>query len=209
MTPARKRRRWPSRWSRRLRKWAAWAGTALVLVAGALVAATENPWVWLVVLLLASGALAAAGMWAVRAARALRTRWVLARTDMRRIDTMSGVEFEHLVAELMRDSGYRRVTLVGQAGDGGVDIRAATPDGRPCIVQCKRLKRPVQPNDVRAFLGVLASSHRGYTGIFVASNGFTEQATKEAASEMTLVDRTALAFWLTDKHPPELLAGPP
>ncbi|RNL84872.1 restriction endonuclease [Halostreptopolyspora alba] len=146
-------------------------------------------------------------MWVLRAARVLRARWVLARTDMRRIDGMSGVEFERLVADLMRDSGYRRVTLVGRAGDGGVDIRAETPDGRPCAVQCKRLSRAVQPNDVRAFLGVLSTSHHGYLGVFVAANGFTERAAREAADGMTLVDRTALALWLTRRQPPQLPAG--
>ncbi len=178
------------------------AGLFLVAVVVSVVT-SDDPWLWGGGLLLAVAAGVGLRRWALR----LRARWVLARTDMRRVDRMSGVEFEWFVADLMRDSGYRKVTVVGQAGDGGVDIRAETPDGRPCVVQCKRRNRPVQPNDVRAFLGVLHSSHQGYRGIFVASNGFTQQATREAAQQMTLVDRAAVALWLTKRESPQLSGG--
>lgn len=152
-------------------------------------------------------AAAAVVLWLRRQWLALRRRWILARTDLSAIDRMAGREFEYAVAELMRESGYRKVAVVGGGGDGGADIRAETPDGRACVVQCKRLRRPVPPNEVRAFQGTLAHGYRGYLGIFVAANGFSEIAETEARSSgIVPVGRAELALWLRAGEPPRLSA---
>lgn len=183
---------------------------AALLLAGALhrlVSGLDRPLLWAAAAVLVLGALATAGWWAYRRARRALDRAVAARTDMSEVDRMSGRAFEEHVARLMRAHGYTRVSVVGGGYDGGVDIRAQTPDGRACAVQCKRWRRPVPPNEVRAFLGVLADSHRGYLGIFVASHGFTEAAAREAAGRMVLVGRDELALWTGHERPPRLAAA--
>ncbi|QVQ52843.1 restriction endonuclease [Spiractinospora alimapuensis] len=155
-------------------------------------------------LVLAAVTVGAATLWARHRLTRWRSQRAVERTDFRRIDAMTGVEFEHFVADLMRRDGFSGVVVVGRAGDGGVDIRARTPGGRRCAVQCKRLKRAAQPKDVREFIGVLATTHRDYAGMMVSANGFTSRAAEEAAGYLTLVGRAELAEWKTDHRVPVL-----
>ena len=164
----------------------------------------DRPLVWLLVALVTVLVVAAAGWWAWTRLRRARERWIVSRTGIVGIDTMSGIQFEEHVARLLRAHGYTRVTVVGGASDGGVDLRAQTPDGRALAVQCKRWRKPVPPNEVRAFLGALAGGHRGYLGMFVASNGFTGEAVREAGDGMVLVDRHGLGLWMAGERAPDL-----
>ncbi|TQN33079.1 restriction system protein [Haloactinospora alba] len=180
------------------------AGAAFLLAAAIEQGATSSPWFWIIGVPVVLATLAGAVLWLRRRWETWRLRRVVARTDLTTIDTMSGTRFEHRVADLMRHTGYRNVAVVGQRGDGGVDIRAETPDGRPCAVQCKRLRKPVPPNEIRAFQGVLAHTHSGYLGLFVASQGFTAAAEREAGDSMTLVGREELALWIAGYQQPHL-----
>ncbi len=179
---------------------------ALVVTVGLVVFAgrTERPLLWLVLGVVALAVLSVLVWWVWTRIRLLWERWIVSRTGIAGIDTMSGTEFEEHVARLLRTHGYTRVTVVGGASDGGVDVRAQTPDGRPLAVQCKRWRKPVPPNEVRAFLGALAGGHRGYVGMFVASNGFTREAVREAGGGMVLVDRHGLGLWMAGERVPEL-----
>ncbi|WP_017585958.1 restriction endonuclease [Nocardiopsis ganjiahuensis] len=177
---------------------------ALFVGLGWLYENADRPLVWLFVALVSVVAAAVLGWWAWSRIRRARERWIVSRTGIAGIDTMSGTEFEEHVARLLRTHGYTRVAVVGGASDGGVDVRAQTPCGRPLAVQCKRWRKPVPPNEVRAFLGALAGSHRGYVGMFVASNGFTREAVREAGDGMVLVDRHDLGLWMAGERAPEL-----
>lgn len=177
----------------------------LVVLVGLSVLAdnAERPLVWLVLGLVALAALSALVWWLRVRIRLARERWIVSRTDLASVDAMTGQQFEEHVARLLRTHGYTRVAVVGGASDGGVDVRAQTPDGRPLAVQCKRWRKPVPPNEVRAFLGALAGGHRGYVGMFVSSNGFTREAVREAADGMILVDRHDLGLWMAGERVPE------
>lgn len=179
---------------------------ALVVLAGLSLLAdnAERPLVWAVLGLAAVVAGSALVWWLRVRIRLARERWIVARTGIAGIDTMSGTEFEEHVARLLRTHGYTRVAVVGGASDGGVDVRGQTPDGRPLAVQCKRWRKPVPPNEVRAFLGALVGGHRGYVGMFVASNGFTREAVREAGDGMVLVDRHDLGLWMAGERAPAL-----
>lgn len=168
----------------------------------------DRPFVWLGLGTVTLVAVAALVWWVRARVRLARERWIVSRTDLGTVDAMSGREFEEHVARLLRAHGHTRVTVVGGASDGGVDVRGQTPDGRPLAVQCKRWRRPVPPNEVRAFLGALAGGHRGYVGMFVASNGFTPEAVREAGEGMVLVDRHGLGLWMAGERAPELPASP-
>ncbi|WP_307869204.1 restriction endonuclease [Nocardiopsis sp. B62] len=200
----RQRRRGRRRWARRLRGSLPLAAVALLLVFGWVFDNADSPGLWVVGGLVAVVAAAALGWWAWSRARLARERRIVARTGIAGIDTMTGTEFEHHVALLLRTNGYTRVAVVGGASDGGVDLRAQSPDGRPLAVQCKRWRKPVPPNEVRAFLGALAGGHQGYLGMFVASNGFTREAVREAGAGMVLVDRHALGLWMAGERAPGL-----
>lgn len=146
--------------------------------------------------------------WARRRLAQWREQRLVERTDLSAVDTMTGTEFEAFVASLLRTHGYRRVEVVGGASDGGADVRARAPDGRAVVVQCKRWRRPVPPHEVRAFVGTLSGTHRGFTGLFVATQGFTDEAVREAGAghdaALALVDRHGLALWMRGERAPEL-----
>jgi restriction system protein len=175
-------------------------GLVVALMVGAwVVQSSARPLLWVV------AALGAAALvwWSRMRLRLAREKRAVARVDLSEVDRMSGVEFEEHVAGLMRTHGYTAVTVVGGADDGGVDVLGRAPDGQAVAVQCKRWNCPVPPNEVRAFLGVLATSYRGYRGLFVASNGFTEAAAREGEGHMVLVDRERLTRWMGGAGAPE------
>ncbi|SIO87092.1 restriction endonuclease [Nocardiopsis sp. JB363] len=167
------------------------------------VQSAEQPVLW------PAGALVGAFLvwWARRRWLRAREQGALAKVDLSEVDLMTGVEFEEHVAMLMRVNDYTAVTVVGGADDGGADVLGRAPDGREVVVQCKRWNHPVPPNDVRAFIGVLHSGYEGYAGIFVSSSGFTRAAAAQGEGHMVLVDRDALARWMSGVEVPEPLSG--
>ena len=172
---------------------AAVLAAVVALMVGAWVArSAPRPLLWVA----AAVAVAVLSWWAVGRMRLTARRRAIARTDLSELDLMSGTEFEEHVAGLMRVHGYSAVTVVGGAEDGGADILARSPRGQAVVVQCKRWRHRVPPNDVRAFIGTLNSGYDGYQGMFVASNGFTEAAARAGGEHMVLVDRDGLARWM-------------
>ncbi|TXK33992.1 restriction endonuclease [Nonomuraea sp. C10] len=174
---------------------------AAVCVAGVAVVwfAAEHPgWALgitcLLVVLLAGGLVLRQRM-----IRAERQRFLAANVELEKVDRMSGPEFEHLVAERMIADGFRQVRQRGGAGDRGVDITALAPGHGRYAIQCKRYGKPVGARDVRDFLGALANTFAGHTGVLVTSAGLTKQARLEALGArepLILVERDRLADWL-------------
>ncbi|MCP2334719.1 restriction endonuclease [Actinomadura rupiterrae] len=118
----------------------------------------------------------------------------LARLE--RVDVMSGDQFEELTARLLERDDFRRVEVVGRAGDRGVDVLALAPDGRELAVQCKRQARAVTADRVRNLIGAVHSTYAGRVGVLVTNNHFTAQARDEARGRLVLVDRDDLARWM-------------
>jgi restriction system protein len=115
--------------------------------------------------------------------------------------TLTDREFEELVADLMRLSGYARVTRVGGAGDLCADITAYDRDGNLVVAQCKRYApdKKVGSPEIQKFLGMVNVYHRAKKGIFVTASTFSEPARKlaEASSGMLLlVDKDQLVRWI-------------
>nr|SBP01225.1 Restriction endonuclease [Nonomuraea gerenzanensis] len=161
--------------------------------------AVENP-VWAVVMagLLIIGFCGALFM-RYRVIQAHRRQFLAANAELAKVDTLTGPEFEHLVAERLIADGFRRVRERGRSGDGGVDITAVAPGGGPYAVQCKRYSRTVGAPEVRNFLGALANTFDGHTGVLVTSGHLTRQARAEALrarQPLVLVERDRLADWL-------------
>ncbi|GAA3202335.1 hypothetical protein GCM10020216_000690 [Nonomuraea helvata] len=134
-----------------------------------------------------------------RMIEAERRRFLAANAQLEKVDRMAGPAFEHLVAERMIADGFRKVRECGGAGDGGVDITAVAPGRGRYAVQCKRYSKTVGAPEVRNFLGALANTFAGHTGVLVTSGSLTKQARQEALGARTpliLVERDLLADWL-------------
>ncbi|WP_344219059.1 restriction endonuclease [Nonomuraea bangladeshensis] len=139
-----------------------------------------------------------------RAIEAGRRRFLAANAELEKVDLMSGPEFEHLVAERMIAEGFRQVRECGGRGDFGVDITAVAPGHGRYAVQCKRYVGSVGAPEVRNFLGALANTFAGHTGVLVTSGRLTRQAREEALGArepLILVERDRLADWLVGAAP--------
>ncbi|MEV0629208.1 restriction endonuclease [Nonomuraea wenchangensis] len=139
-----------------------------------------------------------------RAIEAERQRFLAANAELEKVDLMSGGEFEHLVAERMIAEGFRQVRECGGTGDFGVDITAVAPGHGRYAVQCKRYAGSVGAPEVRNFLGALANTYAGHTGVLVTSGRLTRQARLEALGArepLVLVERDRLADWLLGAAP--------
>lgn len=176
--------------------------TGLLLIVGALGSlllvqqAQAHP---LAAILIAAGLVAAAGagFWFWDAGR---RRLAAHEREVAVTDGMSGDQFEHFTARLMRASGFRAVQVVGGSGDMGADVVARTPDGRRVVVQCKRFAGNLGSPHVQRFAGTARDIHGAEVALLVTTGRPTAQA-REVASRcrITLIDRPALAQWLTTR----------
>lgn len=110
---------------------------------------------------------------------------------------LSPDEFEELVATLFRAWGWQ-ATVTGGAGDRGIDVRLWR-DGEYVVVQCKRYRGLVPPNDVRAFYGVVVRENAS-RGFFVTTGRFSEATRREAEQfrpPVLLIDGQELYHYLT------------
>lgn len=123
------------------------------------------------------------------------------------ITTLGGVltlrsdEFEELIGDLLRESGYTQVIRVGGSGDLAADLTATDPQGRKVIVQCKRYspEKTVGTPDLQKFIGMLIVEHKADFGIFVTTSSFNQKAiekAKEWENVLQLVDGDLLVKWL-------------
>jgi restriction system protein len=183
------------------------AGTVVALVVGrAAVTFVGAHWQWFTAgaVVAAAGAVAFIVLRARLAVRAQRL-WLAEHLELERVDQLSGPDFERLTAELLRRDGFREVMECGRSGDRGVDITAVGSGGRVFAFQCKRYTRTVGAPEVRNFLGALAHTFAGHTGVLVTSGRLTRAAHEEAtAAKLILVERDRLARWLRGAPPAEL-----
>ncbi|WP_306184618.1 restriction endonuclease [Streptomyces sp. MK5] len=117
---------------------------------------------------------------------------------MAAMDAMSGREFEHHIATLLRRDGCTDVVVLGRHGDRGVDITALTSDGRRLVAQCKRFAphlRITSP-EVQKFVGSAKVLHASDVALFVATCRFTPDALSIAEQAgITVVHRGLLEKW--------------
>jgi restriction system protein len=112
-------------------------------------------------------------------------------TGQAAVDAMTGVEFEHYVAAVLRGVGYA-VEFTRATGDFGVDL-IATKDGTRTAVQCKRQSRVVNGSAIQQVVAG-AAVHDCATTMVVSNHRYTRAAEQLAAVHgCVLVDRTRLA----------------
>ena len=152
--------------------------------------------------ILTAVALAAAGAWAYWRSTQARTLAEHER-NVSITDDMTGTEFEHYVAKLMRASGISAVKVSGGAGDMGADIVGRTRDGRRVVVQCKRYRGNLGSPHVQRFAGTARDIHRADIALLVTTGRPTAQAREVARlCRITMIDRPALARWVSTQMPP-------
>ena len=107
------------------------------------------------------------------------------------VDKMSGIEFEHFIAGLLRKQGYQ-VREIGGYEDFGVDLIASRGQHR-YAVQIKRWNQEVGVDAVRsAVTGV--KFHKCTKAVVITNHYFTKRAKSLAeANDCKLIDRDELA----------------
>lgn len=149
----------------------------------------------IVIALLLWGVGAAVNAQAKREAQ-IRARRLREIAQLHRVDAMTGPEFEHLVADLLRRDGYLDVLVVGRGGDKGVDVVAHTSDKRKIAIQCKRQSSTVTADRVRNLVGAIHCAYTGHHGVLVTSSTFTRPALDEGQGRILMVGRDQLAEWM-------------
>lgn len=125
---------------------------------------------------------------AARATQAAEKEKKTARQHLEFWQGLDGVGFEQELATLLRDSGYKNVSLTAVSGDDGIDLWADDPDGNPCIFQCKAYQNTVSPAQVRELLGALKSvEDKANYAVMVALSGVTGGAEKFAEKNKILI----------------------
>lgn len=146
-----------------------------VLFLVSLVATALQSWSGRLVLLVVFGG---GGWLAVKVWRWLRHRQRIHAQTLGQLLELSPARFEHAVAQLLRDEGYRRVQVHGGAGDLQADVTAVAPDGGAVVVQCKRYApgNKVGSPAVQSFIGMATVHHRAARGMLVTTSSFTQPA---------------------------------
>ncbi len=119
---------------------------------------------------------------------------------------LSPSQFEEVVAQLLRDNGYRHVARRGGPGDLGVDIICRDPNGQSVAFQCKRYApgHLVGSREIQLFIGMVTTEHRVDRGVFVTTSDFTAPAAALAKRHpwIRLINGSELARIIGPDGPP-------
>lgn len=120
------------------------------------------------------------------------------RRENQDVDTMTGVEFEHFVARILKSRGCTNVRLT-EHYDFGVDI-VAEKDGVTWGIQTKRYKNAVNAEAVRQVVTALKGYECDRSMVITNSPiGYTRPARELArTNNCVLVDRNILKKWVQD-----------
>ena len=119
---------------------------------------------------------------------------------MKDINTLSGIEFEHLCQALLQKAGFD-VETTKASGDGGIDLiaRCHQPffDGK-YIIQCKRYSGGVGEPIIRDLYGVVMAEHAN-KGILMTTGYFSMSAINFSRNKnLELIDGEKLAELLSE-----------
>lgn len=154
-------------------------------LAEAVVAALLVYWAWqhptwrLIIIACTAGFIAYVALWAGRRREARGTiRAAVAAAGGHGVDyhDLTPTEFEHAIAELCRQAGWRNVEVAGGAGDLGADVTGIMPDGSYGVIQAKRWSNNVGSPVVQTLIGMTAVHHQACVGMLITTSGFTRDA---------------------------------
>jgi restriction system protein len=180
---------------------------AWMLFMGLISFLAAHPWIPVVLVLLAGGALA---VWVVRrqhAAQWERVRSQGLRYALTQLDALHHRQFEHAVRDLMHRDGCADAVQVGGAGDNGADVKATDPYGRRWVIQCKHRRgglagAAIGIPDLHVLNGTGRPVHGGDVVVLVTNGRFTKPAVEFARDQrLHLVNRAVLAEWASGSKP--------
>lgn len=105
--------------------------------------------------------------------------------DIKIVDGMGGVEFEHFVVSLLKTNGYSRVKCTQASNDYGADI-IAYRKGEKIALQCKRYNGLVGVSAVQEVLGA-KSYYKAQKAIVVTNSKFTVNAIRLAKEANVII----------------------
>ena len=100
------------------------------------------------------------------------------------LTSMSPSAFERLCQRILRESGFTRVEVTGQSGDGGIDgagVLRVNLISFHVRFQCKRYTGSVGAREIRDFRGAMVG--RADKGLFLTTGRFTTAAAAEATRD--------------------------
>lgn len=123
-------------------------------------------------------------------------RYQISRYDFKRIDRMSGSEFEAFLDTLFKSMGYSSTNLK-DTGDFGADL-LIRGNGRKTVVQAKRYSKNVSLSAVQEI--VAAKAYYESEDAAVATNSYFTRSAQELAqvNGVTLWDRDDLSSMMAD-----------
>lgn len=112
--------------------------------------------------------------------------------------------FEGFLRAVMERKGFKKVSVTGKSGDGGIDLNGYADEtyeffaGTHIQVQAKRWRHSVGSIEINHFRGALSSTAKG---VFVTTSHYTPAAVKEAMHPVkpciTLIDGLRLSSIVT------------
>lgn len=102
-------------------------------------------------------------------------------------EVLKGIDpsgFERLCQRILRESGFIKVEVTGQSGDGGIDgigVLRVNLVSFHVLFQAKRWKGTVGPSVVRDFRGAMVG--RADKGLIITTGSFTADARREATRD--------------------------
>lgn len=103
---------------------------------------------------------------------------------LKRLQSIEPAAFERLSQRMLRESGFTKVEVTGQSGDGGIDgvgVLRVNLISFQVLFQCKRWKGSVGSGVVRDFRGAMQG--RADKGLIITTGTFTPEARKEATRD--------------------------
>lgn len=148
---------------------------------------------WLILVIVAE---VAAAYWLSRDLLREFYRYQISRYDFKRVDRMSGREFEAFLYKLFRGMGYPTTNLK-DTGDFGADLLIRV-DGRKTVVQAKRYSKNVSLSAVQEIVAAKAY-YESDEAVVVTNSYFTRSAQELAqVNTVTLWDRDALSKMMAE-----------
>lgn len=120
-------------------------------------------------------------------------------SSLRQADSLSGVEFEHWCADLLKYNGFTNIAVTKASGDQGADI-IAFRNAVKYAIQCKRFKNKLGNKPVQEVF--TAKAYYNCTSAAVmTTNYFTEGAIDAARrTGVELWDRSVLSRMIDEKR---------
>lgn len=118
-----------------------------------------------------------------------KTVYLSVTSELARIDSLEGHDFEYYVARLLQAYGFENVSVTQGSGDYGVDIIAYAGEEKIAI-QCKHYAKPV---GIKAVQEVYAGKmhYNAAEAVVVTNSTFTDAA-------FTLAQETGVRLWDRD-----------